>query len=80
MILPNTNHEKADNSIDSRVIKKQWQIVIDYLTEHGEITGSKLQELLDVKRTRAYILAKEMEETGLIIASGRGENKKYRLK
>ncbi len=79
MILPNMNQAITDNSNSAHAIKKQWQIVTDYLTEHGEMTASELQELLNIKRTRAYTLAKEMEKAGLIAASGRGEDKKYHL-
>lgn len=80
MILPNMNQEKAAVSNDVHMLKKQWQTVIDYLAEHGEITTAELQTLLSIKRTRTYTLAKEMVEAGLILVSGRGENKKYRLK
>lgn len=80
MILPNMNQEKADASNGAHAIKKQWQTVIDYLTEHGEMAADELQTLLSIKRTRAYTLAKEMEDAGLIFASGRGENKKFHLK
>ena len=80
MILPNTNQEKAAVSNEVQAIKKQWQTVLDYLTEHDEMTAAELQTILNIKRTRTYTLAKEMEKAGLIIASGRGESKKYRLK
>lgn len=80
MILPNMNQEKAAVSYDVHTLKKQWQTVIDYLSEHGEMAAAELQTLLNIKRTRAYTLAKQMEEAGLIAASGRGENKKYQLK
>ena len=79
IILPNMNQE-GNNLNSAPAIKKQWQIVIDYLTQHVEITDAELRELLAVKKTRAYTLTKEMEAAGLIFASGRGENKKYRLK
>lgn len=79
IILPNTNQEE-NNIYSAPTMKKQWQIVIDYLTQHEEITDSELRELLAVKKTRAYTLAKEMEAAGLIFVLGRGENKKYRLK
>ena len=79
IILPNMNQE-GNNINSAPAIKKQWQIVIDYLTQHGEVTDAELRELLAVKKTRAYTLAKEMEAAGLIFVSGRGENKKYQLK
>lgn len=79
IILPNTN-SSMENSKSAPVVKPQWQAVVDYLTQHGEMTEDKLQELLNVKRTRAYTIAKQMEEAGIISVSGRGERKIYRLK
>ena len=54
--------------------------VLDYLAEYGEMSDAELQELLNVKKTRAYLLARQMQENGLIVSSGRGSAKKYRLK
>ena len=34
-------------------------------------------ELLGVKRTRAYTIAKQMCDENMIVAVGRGVNKKY---
>ena len=39
-----------------------------------------LQELLNIKKTRAYLLARQMNENGVIDIIGRGAAKKYRLK
>ena len=39
-----------------------------------------LQELLHIKKTRAYLLTRQMSEEGLIEIVGRGAEKKYRLK
>lgn len=41
---------------------------------------AKLQELLNVKKTRAYLLAHQMNENGLIDIIGGGAGKKYKLK
>ena len=54
--------------------------VIDYLTEYGEMTDEELQELLNIKKTRAYLLARQMQENGMIDIIGRGVMKKYKLK
>lgn len=56
------------------------QTVIDYLNENGEMTDNTMQELLDIKKTRAYLLARQMSEKGLINIVGRGAAKKYILK
>ena len=47
---------------------------------HGEMTDEDLQELLNIKKTRAYLLARQMSENGLIDIIGRGAAKKYKLK
>ncbi len=56
------------------------KVVLGYLSEYGEISEEELQELLNVKRTRAYLIARQMLEQGLIQCSGRGINKRYYLK
>lgn len=86
LILPNTNYV---NTIDNVSIKEknaapaitpQMKVVLGYLSEYGEISEEELQELLNVKRTRAYLIARQMLEQGLIQCSGRGISKRYYLK
>ena len=48
------------------------KVVLDYLAEYDEMTDEDLQELLNVKKTRAYLLARQMNENGLIDIVGRG--------
>ena len=55
------------------------KMVLDYLAEYGEMTDEDLQELLNVKRTRAYLIARQMMEAGLLTTTGRGVTKRYRL-
>ena len=62
------------------VITPQMKTVMDYLAEYGEMTDGDLQELLNIKKTRAYLLARQMHENELIDIIGRGAGKKYRLK
>lgn len=61
-------------------ITPQMKTVMDYLAEYGEMTDENLQKLLNVKKTRAYLLARQMNENGLIEIIGRGAGKRYRLK
>ena len=61
-------------------ITPQMKTVMDYLAEYGEMTDEDLQELLNVKKTRAYLLARQMNENGLIEIIGRGAGKKYKLR
>lgn len=75
-----TNTRKTDADSSKIKITPQFRMILDYLSEYGEIGDDELQELLDVKRTRAYILTRQMAEAGLIDIVGRGINKKYRSK
>ncbi len=84
LILPNMNAASVvDESIPVNAaqfnITPQMKMVLDYLSEYGEIGEEELQELLNVKRTRAYLVARQMCEAGLIVTMGRGVNKKYKL-
>ena len=86
LILPNMNARSAitehvpETSEKTPVtITPQMKMVIDYLNEYGEMTEEDLQELLNIKKTRAYLLARQMNENGLIDIIGRGAAKKYKL-
>ena len=87
IVLPNMN--AAGTAIESIpaatekapvAITPQMKTVMDYLAEYGEMTDEDLQELLNIKKTRAYLLARQMNENGLIEIVGRGAAKKYKLK
>lgn len=84
LVLPNMNADAkpvetapAAATNPSAVITPQMKAVLDYLAEYGEMTEEELRELLNIKRTRAYLLARQMYENGLIDISGRGASKKY---
>lgn len=80
LILPNMNlaGQNASNvSVVKRSITAQMKSVLDYLTAYGEINDLQFQELLCIKRTRAYLIAKEMLDAGLIRSTGRGKQRKY---
>ncbi len=74
--LPNRN---KGNPVTANV-PSQYQTVIDYLKGHGSMTEEELQELLGIKRTRAYTLYKTMEKEGFITVLGKGSDKKIVLK
>ncbi len=87
MILPNRNADMPEQEAltvaaekPSTEITSQMKIVLDYLAEYQEMTEEELQELLNIKKTRAYLLARQMSENGLIDIIGRGAEKKYKLK
>ena len=87
IVLPNMNANGAvaESALETAekapvTITPQMKNVMDYLAEYGEMTDEDLQELLNIKKTRAYLLARQMHENGLIEIIGRGAAKKYRLK
>ncbi len=87
LVLPNMNTSakvaEATSAITEKthvVMTPQMKTVIDYLSEYGEMSDEDLQELLNIKKTRAYLLARQMNEYGLIDIIGRGAGKRYRLK
>lgn len=78
MILPNRNKSVPTEKKDSKAEKtEQMQVILDYIAQHGEINNEKVQEILGVKRTRAYTILKQMVENGFVTTNGRGEEKKY---
>lgn len=74
--LPNRNI----GTVVTSAVPKQYRAVIDYLNAHGSMTVEELQELLDVKQTRAFNLYKKMENEGYIKVTGRGSGKTITLK
>lgn len=86
LVLPNMNiNAKTDETVPmeanraSVVITPQMKTVLDYLAEYDEMTDQDFQEILNIKKTRAYLLARQMHENGLIDIIGRGASKKYKL-
>lgn len=87
LVLPNMNANTEDTETvrevtgnASTIVTPQMKTVLDYLAEYGEMTEDDLQEMLNIKKTRAYLLARQMRENGLIDIIGRGAAKKYKLK
>ena len=84
LTLPNMNYaHEAAGSADvaserpSRYLGDQMQVVLDYLTDHEEADEETVMELLSVKRTRAYLITRQMADMGLLRILGRGKGKKY---
>ena len=55
------------------------QKILKTIKTNGQITEKEIGELLGVKKTRSFIIAKQMRDLGLIKVIGRGDNKKYIL-
>ena len=75
IILPNMNRVTAKESVT--IATTQMKKILDYIEENGQITDIEIQELLGLKKTRAFTLAKQMRDEGLIKVVGRGTEKRY---
>lgn len=94
MVLPNMNEagmiqETYNGKVDNDKVltgKKhpanmtpQMEKVLAHLTKYKEMSPDDVKELLGVKETRAYVIMKQLSDTGLVDVIGRGKNKKYCL-
>ena len=75
MILPNMS--VAEPLAVKTNLTPQKEQILDFISKKGQITEVEIMNLLGVKRTRAYTVAKQMCDENLIVAVGRGKNKKY---
>ena len=75
LILPNMN--TAEPLAAKTYLTPQKEQILDFISQNGQITEAEIMKLLGVKRTRAYTVAKQLCDENLIVAVGRGVNKKY---
>jgi ATP-dependent DNA helicase RecG len=82
LVLPNMNTAgETDVQVKKTLdITPQMRRIMDYISKNGQISENEIQELLGVKRTRAYTIAKQMRDMELLDVVGRGENKVYLIK
>lgn len=75
MILPNMNVEQMTEY--NPKLSHQEKQIIDYISHNGQISEEEIMKLLNVKKTRAYNIVKQMCDKNLLIVLGRGKDKKY---
>ena len=80
IVLPNMNAVPAAAPESVAAVTPQMQKVLDYIKENGQITEKEISDLLGLKKTRTFTVAKQMRDLGLIKVIGRGESKMYLLK
>ena len=80
IVLPNMNAVAAAAPKQASPVTAQMQKVLDYISEHGQVTDEEVQTLLGIKKTRAFELMKQMRNMELVQVVGRGAEKKYLLK
>lgn len=79
MVLPNRNAHSNKFTLSAE-LTPQEKLVEKYVKDRGSITDKELQSLLNVKKSRAYLIIKSMKDKGVLEAKGRGADKKYYLK
>lgn len=82
IVLPNMNAFSATQNVEKKSlpVTAQMQKVLDYISEHGQISEKEMSDMLGLKKTRTFTVAKQMRALGLIDVIGRGESKRYVLK
>ncbi len=80
IVLPNMNTPGPKELRNMPAVTPQMQKVLDFIKAHEQITEKEISDMLGLKKTRSFTIAKQMRERGLIDVVGRGKNKKYVLK
>lgn len=75
IVLPNMNY--TNESSKDNILSPQVNMILEYIDKYNQITDSEIQDLLNIKKTRVFVLTKEMKDFGLIKCIGRGVNKVY---
>lgn len=79
MVLPNMNENQTAQPRKTE-ISERMKTVISFISKNGAITDSEIGNLLNLKKTQTYTVAKQMRQLGLISVIGKGKGKKYILK
>ncbi len=77
MVLPNMNAVTTAAPKQASPVTAQMQKVLDYMNANGQITEKEISDLLGLKKTRTFTVAKQMRDLGLIQVIGRGKSKRY---
>lgn len=80
IVLPNMNAAPAAEPDNTAEITPQMQKVLDFIKANGQITEKEISDLLGLKKTRTFTVAKQMRDLGLIKVVDRGDSKKYMMK
>ncbi len=76
IILPNMN-KVASVCAPKRPLSKQESRIMDYAKANGSISTAEICQLLNVKNTRAYTIAKQLCDQDLLQAQGKGTSRTY---
>lgn len=80
---PEVKIEEKKNYINNDLynsLTDQEKQIVDFIKEHGSIRRITVEDLLNIRDTRANLLLKTLQDKGLIIKEGINKNIKYILK
>ena len=80
LVLPNKNALPVSRPDRATAVTPQMLRILAYIKERGSITDVEIQNLLGVKKTRAFNLIKQMCDQNLVLTHGRGASKRYLLR
>ena len=76
MLNANKKEEIVKTNIE---LSEQEQIIVDYIKQYKFIRRSTVEDILDIKKTRASKIILSLIEKGIIICQGTGPSSKYVL-
>lgn len=78
VVLPNRNTAPVTMASHHVPENEQYIMIMDYLAGHGTVTRGEIEELLQVKQSRAVGIIRDMMTAGLLFAENKGRNTRYR--
>jgi ATP-dependent DNA helicase RecG len=80
IILPNKNYQSIANLCNNvRNPNESETQIIKYIISNGSINRLEIERLLSIKQSRAFQIVKTMLNDSMIISTGVGSNKRYKL-
>lgn len=79
IILPNINAKYAAVEISFPKSYDKEEQILEYMKEHGEITRTDVEKLLEISASTASRLIKKMVKKGLIKSHGRARSVRYTI-
>lgn len=68
---------EANHRNKKEQIHREKQLILDYAAENDGIVRKDVEELLDIKTTKAFLLLRELCQEGMLVAQGNGKLSRY---
>ena len=73
-------HNKEVETINTQELTEQEQIIVNLINEHGSIRRITVEDLLDVKVSRAKEILSTLVDKNVLYIEGNGPAAKYKRK